>query len=204
MSFQHQGKCVANIRSTALDLDAPTELLNVDVMHRMSTGRRVQTLSGGRFSNMPRIFFGEEAMRRTNQYGPQKLYIDPYHVGDGNMYSDRLTSGAPNVRMDQYQIGGQTSKAARGKSLVWEKEKVPKNDSNSRARSRYVEPPVGRFVPALKPWCKRSAVGLDPYNVGGRTKWLIADTGFSGGLSFNSMAAPVWSTHSLARRQTTS
>lgn len=159
---------------------------------------------GGRFGNMPRKFFGEEAMRRTNQYGPQKLYIDPYHVGDGNLYSDRLSSGAPNVRMEQYQIGGQTSKAARGKSLVWEKEKVPKNDSTSRARSRYVEPPLGRFVPALKPWCKRSALSMDPYNVGCRTKWVIADTGFSGGLGSNSKTAPVWSTHSLARRQTTS
>jgi hypothetical protein len=120
MYFRQQGQCVANLRSSALDLDALMELLNLDVMHRMSTGRRVQALSGGRFSNTPRKFFGEEAMRRTNQYGPQKLYIDPYHVGDGNLYSDRLTNGAPNVRMDQYQIGGQTSKAARGKSLVWD------------------------------------------------------------------------------------
>ena len=201
MYFRHQGKCVANIRSTTLDFDAPKELLNADVMHRMSVGRRVQTMSAGRFSNAPRKFFGEEALRRTNEFGPQKLYIDPYHVGDGNLYSDRMSSGAPNVRMNQYQIGGQACKAARGKSLVWEKEKVPKMDAASRARSRYVEPPVGRFVPALKPWCKRSAVSLDPYNVGNRTKWVIEDTGLSGGLGSMSKTMPVWSTHSLARRQ---
>ena len=200
--FGKQGKCAANLRGAPLDLDAPQELLNVGVMHKMPTGKRVQHMAAGRFNNTPRSFFGEEALRRTNQFGPQRTYLDPYHVGDGNLYSERLSSGAPNVRMSQYQIGGQTCQAARGRSLVWDKEKVPRNDPDARARSRYVEPPVGRFVPALKPWCKRDA--LDPYHVGSRTPWIIADTGFSAGWGSMAKTTPVWSTNSLTRRQTTS
>ena len=48
------GKCCANIRTDDLDLEHPRELLNLDVMHKRSTGRNVETVSYGRFTSAPR------------------------------------------------------------------------------------------------------------------------------------------------------
>ena len=52
--FKHQGLCAANLQGEALDLDAPKELINLDTMHKASTGRRVDAISYGRFSTAPR------------------------------------------------------------------------------------------------------------------------------------------------------
>ena len=37
-----------------MDMNAPAELLNLDVMHKRSTARNVETMSHGRFSTAPR------------------------------------------------------------------------------------------------------------------------------------------------------
>merc|ERR1719198_2456236 len=55
-----------------------------------------------------------------------------------------------------------TSLAGRSESLRFEKERFGKEDMQSRARSKYLEPESGRFVPPLKPACARDK-GPDPY-----------------------------------------
>ena len=166
-------------------------------------------------------------------------------VGDGNLFSDRLSSGAPNVRMEQYQLGGQTCKdiapprpsctthrnctplchsfpqAARGRMLVWDKERPPDLGPEARKRSRYVTPPQGRFVPPLKSWCAEIALhrgfpcrppiwlpfaplrcaramsSTDPYGIGDRPCiGVIQDTAFRRTVDG---PAAAWSTYSLSR-----
>ena len=79
----------------------------------------------------PREGSNDAALKRQSESVPSQVFLDPYHVrcmqdtayvrprptitthtqvGDGNLFSDRLSSGAPNVRMEQYQLGGQTCK----------------------------------------------------------------------------------------------
>lgn len=48
------GKCAANMRQTTLDLDAPKELMGLDVLHKRSTARNVEAMNHGRFATAPR------------------------------------------------------------------------------------------------------------------------------------------------------
>lgn len=52
--FGHNGKCAANFRTDEMDMNAPKELLNLDVLHRRTTSRNVETMNHGRFSTAPR------------------------------------------------------------------------------------------------------------------------------------------------------
>ena len=56
------GKSAANIGREDLDIDAPKELLNLDVLHKRSTARNVEQMNHGRFSTAPRNFFGGEGV----------------------------------------------------------------------------------------------------------------------------------------------
>ena len=47
------GKCAAN-SLTEMNLDAPKDLLNLDVMHKRSTGKNVEAMTHGRFGTAPR------------------------------------------------------------------------------------------------------------------------------------------------------
>ena len=100
VQFGKNGKCCANIRTDDLDLEHPKELLNLDVWHRRSTARSVEDIPYGRFSAAPRTFFGAEAIKRSNHSLPSRLFLDPYHIGDGNLWSENFT-------MNRYQKGGQ-------------------------------------------------------------------------------------------------
>lgn len=71
------GKCCANIRTDDLDLHAPKELLNLDVLHKRSTGRLIETIPYGRFGSSERAFFGDEAIKRSNHSLPSRLFLDP-------------------------------------------------------------------------------------------------------------------------------
>ncbi len=152
---------------TTLDVDGPDELLNLD---RHSIRHHALDRKGrGRFSSLPRRAFGEEELAKSNDSIPQKLWIDPYGVRSGNLWSD-------NYRNLQYQQGGQTCLAGRSSALVMEPLRVVKQDALQRERSRYIEPPGGRFVPALKPYCQRDK-GPDPYDVGSSgLEWEIGET----------------------------
>ena len=55
------------------------------------------------------------------------------------------------AQMGRFQRGGMTSLAGRSELLRFEKERFGKEDMQSRARSKYLEPEGGRFVPPLKP-----------------------------------------------------
>jgi hypothetical protein len=136
-------------------------------------------------------FFGEKAIARSNQSIPSKLFLDPYHVADGNLFAE-------NFLMGRFQRGGQTTLAGRSKQLVMEKERFGKEDMQSRARSKYLEPEGGRFVPPLKPACSRDK-GPDPYDTFKHSKWIIQDTGYAGGMGRQAKTAPLWNTHSLAK-----
>mmetsp|Transcript_32304 Transcript_32304/g.106823 ORF Transcript_32304/g.106823 Transcript_32304/m.106823 type:complete len:212 (-) Transcript_32304:106-741(-) len=200
--FKHQGKCAANLRSNTIDLEAPSDLVGLDALHKMSTGRRVATMRGGCFSTRPREGSNDAALKRQSESVPSQVFLDPYHVGDGNLFSDRLSSGAPNVRMEQYQLGGQTCKAARGRMLVWDKERPPDLGPEARKRSRYVTPPQGRFVPPLKSWCARAMSSTDPYGIGDRPCiGVIQDTAFRRTVDGPAAAGsrPEWSTYCLSR-----
>ena len=48
------GKCAANIEATELNMNAPKELLNLDVFHKRSTARNVEAMPHGRFPTAPR------------------------------------------------------------------------------------------------------------------------------------------------------
>ena len=127
--FGKNGKCCANIRNDDLDLEHPKELLNLDVMHKRSTGRNIQAITYGRFSAAPRNFFGDEAIKRSNHSLPSRLFLDPYHVGEGNLWAENFT-------MNRYQKGGQlTGLAGRSKQMKMEVERFGKLDPASRARS---------------------------------------------------------------------
>eukprot|EP00908_Phaeocystis_cordata_P015941 Transcript_27150.p1 GENE.Transcript_27150~~Transcript_27150.p1 ORF type:complete len:203 (+),score=60.25 Transcript_27150:129-737(+) len=188
--FSKNGKCCANIRTDDLDLEHPKELMNLDVGNKRSTGQAVAAIPYGRFSAAPRKFMGEEAIKKSNDSLPSRLFLDPYHVSDGNLWAENFT-------MKRYQKGGQlTGLAGRSSQLVWEKERWGKTDPQSRARSKYVEPEGGRFVPALKPACSRDK-GPDPYGTLKHSRWLIPSTGYYGGMGTQSQNKPLWNTYSL-------
>ena len=189
--FQHHGRCVANMRDRPIDMDEPDQLLNLDTMSKQSTGKNVETMHHGRFTTMPRKFVGDEATARSNGSIPSRLFLDPYHVSDGNLISY-------NFRMKQYQRGGQTCLAARNQYLKMEVERFGKTDPASRARSKYVEPPGGRFVPPLKPNCGRDK-GPDPYGTAKHAQWLIPSTGYAGGMGASKKTTPKWSTYALSK-----
>lgn len=189
--FGHQGKCAANLRSDSLNMDAPKELLGLDVLHKRSTSRNVEAMQHGRFSMAPRNFFGDAAVARSNESMPSKLFLDPYHVADGNLFAE-------NFLMGRFQRGGQTCLAGHSSMLKMEKERFGKEDMQSRARSKYLEPEGGRFVPPLKPACSRDK-GPDPYGTYSHTKWVIANTGYVGGMGSKAKSAPQWSTFALTR-----
>jgi len=189
--FQHHGRCVANMRDRPIDMDEPDQLLNLDTMSKQSTGKNVETMHHGRFTTMPRKFVGDEATARSNGSIPSRLFLDPYHVSDGNLISY-------NFRMKQYQRGGQTCLAARNQYLKFEVERFGKTDPASRARSKYVEPPGGRFVPPLKPNCGRDK-GPDPYGTAKHAQWLIPSTGYAGGMGASKKTTPKWSTYALSK-----
>jgi len=71
------GKCCSNIRTDDLDLYAPKELLNLDVLHKRSTGRLIETIPYGRFGSSERKFFGDDAIKRSNHSLPSRLFLDP-------------------------------------------------------------------------------------------------------------------------------
>ena len=96
----------------------------------------------GRFGSAPRNFFCDAAIARSNHSLPSRLFLDPYHVADGNLWAE-------NFLMGRFQRGGMTSLAGRSELLRFEKERCGKEDMQSRARSKYLEPEGGRFVPPL-------------------------------------------------------
>jgi len=172
-------------------MSTPKELLNLDVLHKRSTARNVEAMNHGRFRTAPRAFFGEEAVARSNYSVPSRLFLDPYHVADGNLLAE-------NFLMGRFQRGGMTSLAGRSEMLRFDKERFGKEDAQSRARSKYLEPEGGRFVPPLKPACARDK-GPDPYGTNKHAGWVIQNTGFAGSRGSKSKTAPSWSTHSLSR-----
>jgi len=189
--FQHCGKCAANSRADELNLDAPMELLNLDSLHKRSLNRTVEAMNHGRFNTAKRDFFGDKAIERSNYSLPSRLFLDPYHVSDGNLLAE-------NFLQNRFQRGGMTSLAGRSKQLAFDAERYGKDDTRARARSRYVEPEGGRFVPALKPACSRDK-GPDPYGTHKHTTWQLANTGFTGGLGTVQKMAPKWNTFALSR-----
>ena len=112
--FQHHGRCVANMRDRPINMDEPDQLLNLDTMSKQSTGKNVETMHHGRFTTMPRKFVGDEATARSNGSIPSRLFLDPYHVSDGNLISY-------NFQMKKMQRGGQCA--------------APRRPSLRRARS---------------------------------------------------------------------
>ena len=108
-------------------------------------------------------------MARSNYSVPSRLFLDPYHVADGNLWAE-------NFLMGRFQRGGMTSLAGRSELLRMEKECFGKEDMQSRARSKYLEPEGGRFVPPLKPACARDK-GPDPYGTHKHASWVIQNTG---------------------------
>jgi len=190
--FGLNGKCAANHQNEALDLDAPKELLHLDVLQKRSTARNVESMNHGRFTTAPRNFFGEVAVAQSNHSVPSRLFLDPYHVSDGNLWAE-------NFLMSRFQKGGgMTSLAGRSERLRFEKERFGKEDMQSRARSKFLEPEGGRFVPPLKPACARDK-GPDPYGTHKHTSWMLQNTGVAGGMGTKSKTAPSWSTFSLSR-----
>ena len=190
--FGHNGTCAANSRADELNMNAPSELMNLDVFHKRSTQRNVEAMVHGRFGSAPRNFFGDQAIARSNHSVPSKLFLDPYHVTDGNLFAE-------NFLMGRFQRGGMTCLAGRSSMLKMPEIKMGKEDMQSRARSKYIEPEGGRFVPALKPACARDK-GPDPYDTAKHIGLVIKNTGYSGGMGSAAKSAPLWSTHSLSRR----
>lgn len=101
--------------------------------------------------------------------------------------------------MGRFQRGGMTSLAGRSSMLKFEPIRMGKEDMQSRARSKYIEPEGGRFVPALKPACSRDK-GPDPYGMAKHINWTLQNTGYAGGMGSKAKSAPSWSTHALSRR----
>jgi hypothetical protein len=199
MMFKDQGKCAANTR-VALDLNTPSELLHLDVLHKSRLTTKVDNMQHGRFNTAPRDFFMNKAITRSNTSVASRLFLDPYHVADGNLWG-------PNFREKYVQRGGaMTSHSARSAQLTWEREPIVSQDPQRRARSKYLTPPEGRFAATLKPHCARSLNGPDPYNTQRRMTWCIRNTGYVGGddgsMGKASKVQPVWSTYALTRRQT--
>jgi hypothetical protein len=142
-------------------------------------------------STLTDFFFGA-AIARANQSLPSRVFLDPYHVADGNLWSE-------NLLQNRFQRGGtMTSMAGRSKQLILEAERFGKDDVSARERSRYIEPEGGRFRPALKPACSRDK-GPDPYGTHKHLNWTIQNTGLGGGIGSMSKTEPKWSTFSLTR-----
>ena len=100
------------------------------------------------------------------------LGVRRHHVTDSNLWCENFT-------MNRYQRGGVTTcHAGRSSSLKMQVERYGKTDPQSRARSKYIEPEGGRFVPPLKPACSRDK-GPDPYGTGDHAKWMISSAGAS-------------------------
>jgi len=190
MYFQHQGKSLP--KNIELDINAPKELLNLDCFHKTSTARHVERTVYGRFNTAPREFFMQEAINRSGKSQPSRLFLDPYHVADGNLWTT-------NYDENRFQKGGMTSHAARSSQLVMQTEPPEISDPQTRARSKYVEQCRGRFVPPLKPVCSRDK-GPDPYGTGKHLQWVITNSGYVGGVGTKAKTQPVWSTYSLSRQ----
>lgn len=180
-------------------MDTPNELLHLDMWHKASTGKRVQVMSHGRFGMLPREFYLKEAIDRYNRYQPSRLFLDPYHVADGNLWSAHVADKV--YQRGQALTSKQGSTTCKELNIQKESKRVP--DPHARERSIYLEPPRGRFVPPLKPKCARDK-GPDPYGVGKQTPWVIRNVGFSPsdarGVSSDGLLRPSWTTFSLSRR----
>ena len=120
------------------------------------------------------------------------LGVRRHHVTDSNLWCENFT-------MNRYQRGGITTcHAGRSSSLKMQVERYGKPDPQSRARSKYIEPEGGRFVPPLKPACSRDK-GPDPYGTFKHMTWNLPATGYAGGMGTFSKLAPKWNTFSLSR-----
>ena len=142
----------------------------------------------------------EDAITKSNDSVPSKIFLDPYSVADGNLWTTNFEErnfGKGNVR---------TCAAARGRCLVWEKLKEKETDPEKIKRCKYIEQPIGRFTPALKPACSRDK-GPDPYGTFKHESWVIADQGYYAGRPIPgdqrglkvSNTRPDWNTYSLAQ-----
>lgn len=135
-----------------LDVDAPAELNNLDQGKKMSVARSVQLMRHGRFERSARTWYLDKTIKRSNETRPGRLYIDPYGATTGNLWAE-------NYEMKRYQKGGQTSLAGRSSQLVFAPLVDRKMDRRQLERSQFVldeTTRIGdRFIPALKPVCKR-------------------------------------------------
>ena len=102
-------------------MNAPKELLGLDTMHKCSTQRNVEQMTYGRFPAGEREFFGQKAVERSNYSVPSRLFLDPYHVSDGNLWAE-------NFMMNRYQRGGQTAIVGRNSILKLERERFGEED----------------------------------------------------------------------------
>lgn len=152
MYFQQQGRAAANMHTLDLDVDAPAELNNLDQGKKMSVARSVQLMRHGRFERSARTWYLDKTIKRSNETRPGRLYIDPYGATTGNLWAE-------NYEMKRYQKGGQTSLAGRSSQLVFAPLVDRKMDRRQLERSQFVldeTTRIGdRFIPALKPVCKR-------------------------------------------------
>ncbi|KAG8470506.1 hypothetical protein KFE25_008927 [Diacronema lutheri] len=187
--FHQQGRAAANMHTDDLDIDAPSQLNNLDRGKKISVARAVQTMQHGRFERTQRKWYLEQAIKRSNETRPGRMYIDPYGATTGNLWAE-------NYEMKRYQKGGQTSLAGRSQLLQFTPLVQRKMDRRQLERSQFVldeTTRIGdRFIPALKPVCKRD-IGPDPYDVGRGDLWGIADVGLGRDKS-------LWTSESLRRR----
>lgn len=175
--FFQQGKCAANIHSDDLDVDAPAELLNLEY-GKMSVGRSVQKMRHGAFSRSKNKGFIDQAIAKSNEFWPSRMYIAPYSASTGNMWAENYT-------MKQYQTGGrQTSLAGRSNMLKMQPLVARKMDRRQMERSQFQLDETtfigDRFVPPLKPVCKR--------DLGPGTSAARAHRSLFGCLSTNSLS----------------
>jgi len=153
--FHNNGKCAANMHTDDLDITSPAELTNLEQGKKMSVARSVQKIQYGAFGRSKRTWYLDDAIERSNEFLPGRMYIDPYGATTGNLWSE-------NYEMTRFQKGGQTSIAGRSSVLKFTPLVHRKMDRRQIERSQYKldhTTLVGdRFVPPLKPVCKR-AVG---------------------------------------------
>jgi hypothetical protein len=150
--FHQQGKCCANLHTDDLDVAAPAELINLDY-GKMPVGRTVQKMRHGAFSRSKNKGYLDAAIAKSNEFWPSRMYIAPYGASTGNMWAENYT-------MTQYQTGGrQTSLAGRSGMLKMQPLVARKMDRRQIERSQYQLDETtfigDRFVPPLKPVCKR-------------------------------------------------
>lgn len=152
MLFHQQGTACANLHTDDLDIEAPADLLNLDHGKKLSVGKAVHLMRHGRFNRSARTSYIDAAIKKSNDSRPGRLYIDPYGATSGNLWAE-------NYEMTRYQKGGQTSLAGRSNYLRATPLVQTKMDRRQIERSRFVldeTTQIGaRFVPALKPACKR-------------------------------------------------